>query len=213
VRPHRTDIRALTVQRYSQPLQFVHFLSEKQQKTAKSGQKLPFSAKNSKKPLKMMIYSLKDPISVQKAMFMMTPTCITQKGHKPMISHPIFQTFVTRQELLREMLVTRPEAKTQRPVSVSDIARRMGVSRNAISRLLNTDPCDLPLSEQMAVRCYLLTKGLGYMFSLADWLDIDGYYTQDQYDKRIDGYVKEYSPDIAGFTPTTTPATKEGAQA
>ena len=161
----------------------------------------------------MMIFSLKDPISVQKAMFMMTPTCNTQKGHKPMISHPIFQAFTTRQELLREMLVTRPEAKTQRPVSVSDIARRMAVSRNAVSRLLNTDPCDLPLSEQMAVRCYLLTKGLGYMFSLADWLDIDGYYTQDQYDARIDAYVKEYDPNVLEFTISESPTTKEGAPA
>lgn len=151
-------------------------------------------------------FDLKDPNSVRIAHFFMKPTQINEEEPITMDFHTFLKTHPTRQTLLRYLLIDSPGVQLKRQVSVSELARRMKVSRNAISRLLNSDPKDLPLSEQMSIRCYLLVKDLALKnsssekFELDDWLDIDLYYRREEIEQRLEDYVAQFKSEIEAFS-------------
>lgn len=146
-------------------------------------------------------FDLKRPETLKTAHFLMKPTHISEGTNKTMDFHPLLKIHNKRQELLRHLLITLPGRVTKRPVTVSELSRRMDISRNAVSRLLNTDPEKLPMSEQMAVRCFLLTKDIqdDKPFELDDWLDIDLYYRREETETRVHDFIHEYEPNVKAF--------------
>lgn len=117
--------------------------------------------------------------------------------------HPL--SYPARQDLLRFLLVDGPRQYLKREISVSELARRAGVSRNSMSRLLNSPPQQLPMSEQMAIRCYLLVKNLpkavedAPFFNLQDWLEVDNFYLRDEKQARIRDILAEFGSKVDRF--------------